>query len=789
MVNRGLIFVLVILFAWIASPHPQEFGSPAHAQGVLVFDRVDVVGNQRMSADTVRSIARIQTGVRVRLWEINDAVQRLHQSDLFENVTVRPEGNRLIIEVEERPTINQIAIEGNEILNDEVLLSLVTSEPRQTFSPARAEADAQSIVDAYMAAGRLSAEVTPRIIRRSENRVDLVFEVFEGGIVEIARVGFVGNRSYSDSRLRRVLATKQANLLSWLFRSDTFIEERLESDRALLEEFYRTRGFIDFEILSVTSELTRERDGFLVTFRLREGAQFFFGEITISSRLPEVNVDAFADLVDISPGEIFDEELLEDLLDDINLRTNELGYAFVQTAHSVTRINETQTVDINVELVRGPRQFIERIEISGNSTTLDHVIRREFRVVEGDPFNRREILRAQDRIRALGYFSNVSVDTRPGSTPEQAIVEVRVEERPTGSLTFGVSYATDEGVAGNVALREANFAGRGQKVGVSLSVGKADNTFSFSFEEPRFLDRDLAVGVSVYHERNTSDSFSYNSREIGMRPRVSFPVSASARLELSYVLNQAKLEQRTENGETNNNISPLVGDSGLGKTLTSAVGARYVLNETDSVFQPSEGYRFSIGQTFAGLGGDVRYSKTSANFTAYSSLLKGDVILSSELEAGVFVPIGMDSRVTDRFFLGGDSFRGFQTFGIGPRDENNSPLGGKYFAIARLEGTFPLGLPDEVGLTGGIFVDAGSLWGLDLESAPAPDGYENCEDAAGDDTCVAVSPGFDLRSSTGFALYWNTAIGPLAFNFSRPLKYVKGVDRTERFRLTIGTRF
>ncbi len=778
-----MILVLIVLFAWIASPHPREFGSPAVAQGALVFDRVEVVGNQRMSADTVRSIAGIPTGVSVRFWEINDAVQRLHQSDLFENVAVRPEGNRLIIEVEERPTINQIAIEGNEILNDEVLMSLIASEPRQTFSPARAEADARNVVDAYMAAGRLSAEVTPRIIRRSENRVDLVFEVFEGGIVEIARVGFVGNRTYSDNRLRRVLATKQANLLSWLFRSDTFIEERLESDRALLEEFYFSRGFIDFEILSVTSELTRERDGFLVTFRLREGAQFFFGDITISSELPEVNEDAFTDLVDISPGEIFDEELLEELLDDINLRTNELGYTFVQTAHSIRRNNETQTVDINVELVRGPRQFIERIEISGNSTTLDHVIRREFRVVEGDPFNRREILRAQDRIRALGYFSNVTVETRPGSAPDQAIVEVTVEERPTGSLTFGVAYATDEGVAGNIALREANFAGRGQRVGVSLSVGKSDNTFAVSFEEPRFLDRDLAVGISVYHERNTSDSFTYNSREIGMRPRVSFPVSASARLELSYTLNQAKLEQRT--GTEAADISPLVGQIGEGKTLTSAVGARYVLNKTDSVFQPSEGYRFSVGQTLAGLGGDVRYSKTSANFTAYSSLLKGDVILSSELEGGIFVPIGTNSRVTDRFFLGGDSFRGFQTFGIGPRDETNSPLGGKYFAIARLEGTFPLGLPDEVGLTGGIFVDAGSLWGLDVTSVED----ESCPEIDDVKVCQAQSHEFELRSSTGFALYWNTAIGPLAFNFSRPLKYIKGVDRTERFRLTIGTRF
>ena len=278
-----------------------------------------------------------------------------------------------------------------------------------------------------------------------------------------------------------------------------------------------------------------------MTFRLREGAQFSFGNITISSELSEVDVGRFNDLINISPGETFDEELLDEMLDDINLRANELGYAFVQTSHAVTRNNENQSVDIDVQLVRGPRQFIERIEITGNSTTLDYVIRREFRIVEGDPFNRREILRAQDRIRALGYFSSVSVDARPGSSPEQVIVDVRVEERLTGSLTFGVSYSSDQGTAGNISLREANFAGRGQRIGVGITAGKADNAFSFFFEEPRFLDRDLTVGVSLFQERNTSTSFTFDSREIGLRPYVSFPVSPSARLELSYELNQTEL--------------------------------------------------------------------------------------------------------------------------------------------------------------------------------------------------------------------------------------------------------
>ncbi|MDE2789440.1 MAG: outer membrane protein assembly factor BamA [Paracoccaceae bacterium] len=773
--------VLASAFVWLGLPHSELVNDVAHAQAVAVFSRIDVAGNQRTSADTVRSIAGIEAGVAVRPAEINEAVRRLFESDLFEDVNIRPEGGRLIIEVRERPTINEIAIEGNRILRDEILETLITSERRQTFSPARAEADAQALIDAYTAAGRLNARVTPRFIRRSENRVDLVFEVFEGEIVEIARVGFVGNHRYSDGRLRRVLATKQANLLSWLFSSDTFVEDRIEHDRALLEEFYRSRGFIDFEVLSVTSELTRERDAFLVTFRVREGAQFSFGRISISTELPDVDPDDFTDLVGIDPGETFNEETLDRLLDEIGLRINERGLAFVQTAHEISRDNDSRRVDIDIRLVRGPRLFVERIEITGNSTTLDSVIRRQFRIVEGDPFNRREVQRAADRIRALGYFGNVAVDAREGSSPEQAVIDVVVEERPTGSLTFGVAYTTGQGVGGNIALTETNFRGRGQTIGASISTLDDDSLFSFNFEEPHFLDRNLLVGVSLYQESNRSDSFSFESRETGFSPRIAFPLGESSRLALNYDLSVTDVKESPDEGS---GVSPLLGPGDLSKTLKSAVGGRYTLNRTDSLVEPTRGYVLRVSQNFAGLGGDVKYSKTAASGRVYRGLLRDDVVLSAEFEGGVLVPLGgQDSRVRDRFFLGGDSFRGFRTFGIGPRDEDGGPLGGKYFVMSRLEVSFPLGLPEELGLLGAVFLDAGSLWGLDSESVED----ERCAATAG--VCTADSPSFDLRASVGISFYWNTAIGPLRFNFAKPVEYVEGIDRLESFRFTVGTRF
>ncbi len=785
-IRRLCIFVVFGFLAQAALPTLYLADHMARAQAVAVFNRIDVAGNQRTSADTVRAIAGVQAGVPVRPAEINQAVRRLFDSGLFEDVSVRPDGGRLFIEVQERPIINRIAIEGNDILEDDVLLGLVASRERQTFSPAQAERDAQSIVNAYTAAGRLSAQVTPRIIRRSENRVDLVFEVFEGDVVEIARIGFVGNMSFSDRRLRRVLATKQANLLSFLFRSDTYVQDRIEVDKQALEDFYRTRGYIDFEVLSVASELTRERDAFLITFRLREGQQYSFGNITVSTRLPDVDPDAFAELIDVDSGEIYDSERLERLLDRMNLYANELGLAFVRTDHRVARNSETQSVDIDIRLVRGQRLFVERIDITGNSTTQDRVIRRQFRLVEGDPFNRREIQRAADRIRGLGYFRTVSVDARAGSASDQAIIDVIVEEQPTGSLTFGLSYSTDGGGAGNISLSERNFRGQGQTISGSISTSSDDRHFSFGFVEPAFFDRDLLVGASVYYRTNTSSAFSFNWEEIGFRPRVSFPVSDSARLELNYRISQDELESRGSLG----NLSPFVRPD-AGKSITSAVGAVYTLDRTDSVVNPSLGHRLRFSQTIAGVGGDERYSKTVGSAKIYRGIFNEDVILSGELEGGFFHSMERDSRTIDRFFLGGDSLRGFRSYGIGPRDENKNPLGGNYYAVTRLEASFPLGLPEELGIYGGVFVDAGSLWGLDTETITLPAGSSNsnCQDVNGDLVCRAKSPDFALRAATGFAVYWNTAIGPLRFNFTRPLRYVKGLDEPESFRLSIGTRF
>jgi outer membrane protein insertion porin family len=733
----------------------------AQAQATASFSRIDVAGNQRIAADTIRAIAGIKPRTRLTPGQINEALQLLVASGLFETVEIRPDRGRLVIEVVENPTISRINIEGNKQLDDEVLLALIGSQPRRAFSASQAEADVQAIVEAYAAAGRISAQVTPKIIRRSDNRVDLVFEVFEGKVTEVRRISFVGNRKYSDRRLRRVLATKQARLLSFLFKNDTYIEDRIEFDKQLLRDFYAARGYIDFQVISAVSEMTRERNAFLLTLKVQEGQQYRFGEMTIVSLEPDVNSDDYATLIDIRPGKVYNPKKVETALQRLDLQSQGNGLPFVQARPRVTRNDDTRTLDIEFELVRGDRVFIERIDIEGNSTTLDRVLRRQFRVVEGDPFNRREVQTATDRIRALDYFTTVEVESREGSAPGQAIIDVNVEEKPTGSLSFGANFSSDNGFGGLVSLTERNFLGRGQTLSASLSVGVDTRDISLGFTEPALFDRDLLAGFSIYYQTAQADTFFFDTTKIGFRPRVEFPISENGRLGLSYRLSRDDILNVTS-------TSPLI-IAEAGQSYTSSVGLTYTFDRRNSPIDPTSGYVLRLSQEVAGLGGDQQYLKTIGKAKMFTTFFREDVVLSAELEGGYMRNFGAGSRIIDRFFLGGDSFRGFQSLGIGPRTAAGEALGGNFYVISRLEASFPIGLPEEYGMYGGVFSDTGALWGLD--------------NAAG------IDDGVYPRTSVGVSLFWDTSLGPLRFNFSRAVRKLGGVDNVENFRFTIDTRF
>jgi outer membrane protein insertion porin family len=756
---------------------------PTDAQATATFSRIDVAGTQRIDPETVRVFAGLEAGVPLTPEEINLAVRRLFASGLFESVEIVPEAGRLVITVVENPTINRIAFEGNRSLDDETLTTAIELRPRLAYSVAAAEADAQRILDAYRAAGRFAARVEPVIIRQPDNRVDLVFEITEGRVTPIQRIAFVGNQVFSDTRLRRAIQTGQANLWTSIFGGLTYDADRLELDRELLRQFYLERGYIDFRVVSSTAELAPERNAFFVTFTVSEGERYDFGTPSVVSSVPGLNAADFAPLLnEIRPGRVYNAVQVERVIERMAFQAGQQGFAFVEIVPRIQRDDANRRVDITFELQEGERVFIERIDIVGNTRTLDRVIRRQFRVVEGDAFNAREVRAAEDRIRGLGYFANTQVSVREGAAPASAIVRVEVEEQPTGSLNLGGAFSTNEGLAAQISITERNFLGRGQTVSAAFSGSSQFQNLEFGFAEPALLDRDLLAGFSLYYRDRNFDEQSFQTRNVGFEPRIGFPTSENGRLTVRYRLSEDEISDVVAN------TSQIIRDE-EGKAITSSMAFTYAFDRRNSVVDPTAGFILSMSQEFAGIGGDTQFSKTQGTARAFTSLFDEDLVFAATLEGGAQFWDG-NSRVTERFSTGGDSFRGFARNGIGPRDrcgpgldlpdcvrgpENVSvdePLGGNYFAVARLDASFPIGFPQEYGIFGGVFADAGSVWGLD-----------NTAGSMGE-----VDDSFYVRSSVGVSVIFETAFAPLRFNYAWPLRSRPG-DEEEQFRFTIQTRF
>lgn len=781
-VNKSLKIILKSAVFTIAigvvSLHVTPVLFTASAQTTAVYSRIDVSGNERIASDTVRSISGITPGTRVTPGQVNAATQNLVESGLFESVDVHPEGGRLVIDVVEHPTISLIRIEGNKKLKDEVLMGLVSSTSRRAFSPTQAEADAQAIADAYAISGRLAARVTPKLIRRSDNRVDLVFEVKEGKITEIGRITILGNRTYSDRRLKRVLATKQAGLLRSVVKGDTYIEDRIAVDKQRLREFYRKRGYIDFEVQSVTAEFAKQRNSFHVTLNIHEGQQYEFGEVTIISLESDIDAEEYLKLNTIKAGSTYRATQIDTVLERIDHQAASLGKNFVQSTPRITRNDAERTIDVEISIVRGSRLFVERIDIEGNSTTLDRVIRGKFKTVEGDTFNRREVKQATNRIRRTNFFKNVDVQTREGSSPEQVILDVNVEEKPTGSLGFGITASTDSGLGFTVNIQERNFLGRGQTIGAALTASAQDSALRANFVEPAFLGRDLAFGLDFGFGATELDNTPYDTSSISFSPSLSFPISQNGRLRLFTKISGDKIET---NSATRNltavpdNANDALGEASIvmqpdfGSSTTGLIGVTYSVDKRNSIIEPTSGYNFSITQEVAGLTGDRAFSRTTANAKYFKSFFNEEVIVSAELEGGVIVSSNNATLITERFMLGGANLRGFEIQGIGPRDQTvDQALGGNQYFAFRAEASFPLGLPEEYGIHGGVFFDAGSLWGLDFTGG--------------------IDDGSSLRTSVGVTFFIESPLGPLRFDFAKAISK-EDFDETESFRFSIATRF
>ena len=748
-----------------------SFTQTAEAQS-YVFSKFEVSGNQRIESNTVLSYAGLERDATISAGALNTAYRNILASGLFERVDMEPVGSTLKILVVELPTLNQIVFEGNKRLKTEALLKAIQSQPRRVFNAEMAEQDAARVVDAYVQKGRLAARVTPKAIRRSDNRVDLVFEVFEGGLVEIERLSFVGNKTFSERRLRRVLATKQAGLLRSIISKDTFIADRIDYDKQLLRDFYISRGFVDFKITNVASELSRKRDGMFVTVMIQEGQQFSVGEVSVVSDIETVDIAAFETAVKVTSGDTYSPLPIETDITRLERFALMQGNDFLRVEPKITRNDRELTLDIEYTLSNGPRVFVQRIDIKGNATTLDKVIRRQFKVVEGDPFNPREIRQSAERIKALGFFSKSQVEPREGSSPDQVIIDVSVVERPTGSLGFGGTYASTTGLGAEISFEEANFLGRGQAIGIAVSTAQTNKKLEFSFRDPAFLGRNLSAGLELGYVSYTYDNVSFNSSATSFSPSVGFPLTDYSALNLSYSISTSKVASGLTASTA---VSGIIKDEiKKGDVLNSSIGYRYTYDSRRKGLSTNSGILFQLGQEIGGFGGDNTFVKTSFKTTGQTKVMAEEVTLSATLEGGTMSFMKGSSRVNDRFSLGSDMLRGFDANGVGPREVKSGSyddaLGGSNYAVARFEAQFPLGIPNEYGLTGGVFYDVGSLWGLETTNG------------------LVVSEKFKLRHTVGFSLFWKTVIGPLRFNFMDVLQSETN-DKTESFELTISSIF
>lgn len=735
--------------------------NPAIAQ---IVDRIDVVGNQRVEDATVTSYIPIAPGTFVSDGDIDRALKALFATGLFSDVTVRREGASLVVNVIENPVINRLAFEGNRKIRTEVLEAEVQLRPRIVFTRARVQSDVQRILQVYRRSGRFAATVEPKVIQLEQNRVDLVFEVNEGPVTNIQRINFIGNQVFSDRKLRGVVATKETRFYRFLTSNDTYDPDRITFDRELLRRFYLSEGYADFRVVSVNADLSPDREGFYVTVAMEEGARFRIGDISVDSTVRDLTSVQLAGVVEMESGEIYNADKIEIAVEDLSFSVGQLGYAFVDIRPRLNIDREKNIIDVTFEMNEGPRVYVERVNITGNVRTLDKVIRRQFRLAEGDAFDTAKLRASRRNVRALGFFRDVQITQEPGSSPDRSVINVDVQEQSTGELSFGLGFSTTDGPLGDISIRERNLLGKGQDLRAGFSLSGRTQEIDLSFTEPAFLERNIAAGFDIFRQTTDLQSeSSYDAKELGFALRAGYPLTDALRQRFTYTLRQDTIENVASE------VSSFIALQ-AGTEVTSSVAHALTYDKRDDVIDPTEGYRVVVEQTLAGFGGSKRYFKNTIDYQTYYPI-RDDIVGSLGINQGFIVGIGKDVGIGDRFFLGGNNFRGFGPAGIGPRDKTSGDaLGGNIFYVGTAEVRFPIGLPPELGVSGIVFSQAGSL--AQIDDPPA-------------------APLFDVgsvRASAGIGFAWKSPFGPFRIDYAKALRQ-ETLDRTQNIFFSFGTRF
>jgi outer membrane protein insertion porin family len=796
-----------------------------------------VRGNERMDPETVRSYVTIKPGKPYSAKDVDDSLKALYATELFGDVKIERQGGALVVTVTESPLINKVQFEGNRRLTDEQLNSVIETKPRSFLSKARVQSDVQRLLEVYRRSGRFRASIEPKIINLPQGRVNLVYEVDEGDKTVVSRISFVGNHSFSEGRLRDLIKTRETGLLGFIRTTDTYDPDRLDQDQETLRKFYLRNGFADVRIVATNADLDRERNLFQVTFTIDEGSQYTFGDVDLQSSLPEtVDVNALKSAVRTHKGDLYNAEEIDKTNEDITAVASRAGFAFTQVRPRAIRDYATKTIALTYYVEEGNHVYVNRINIKGNTRTRDYVIRREFDLLEGDPYNKALVSKAERRLNRLGFFKKVTI-TPEQVAPDKVDINVEVEEQSTGELSFGAGYSTTDGIIGDVSIGERNLLGRGQYVKLGFQLGQYQSGVNFSFTEPYFLDRRVSAGIDLF-QQTLKETYYRPYREVsyGGTIRFGLPITEDLTVAPSWSLTSRKISLSASdvdgdytNGEaslayksyvdpnnpfltatSNMTCGPSTGTGSGADALdlahmacsrtqfisTPAVGLIY--NTIDDINFPHSGMYIKWLNEFAGAGGDVSYFRTTLDARYYHELYADwGWIGALKLKAGQMYDVGKPIAIIDNFFIGGETIRGFAPSGIGARDlsqinsggityTSNEALGGKTYVVGSAEVNAPFpGVPEEFGLYYSLFADAGTEFGIDKASLPAA---YSAPCAPAPASCSKYIDSAKLRASVGIGLVWKSPFGPIRGDFGFPVLKAKG-DQTEIFRFSGGTQF
>jgi outer membrane protein insertion porin family len=817
--GRGIRRILLLFLTWGLL---LAWAAPMAAQEGLGASAVEVKGNHRIEAATIRSYIRLAPGERLDAAKIDEALKALYATGLFQDVRISQAGGRLIVTVVEAPVINRIQFEGNKRVKDEQLNAEIQSKPRGTLSRAMVQADVQRIVELYRRAGRYDVRVDPKIIELPNNRVDLVFEINDGAKTAVREINFVGNRAFSGWRLRDVIKTTQSNILSFFKNSDIYDPDRLEADRDLLRRFYLKQGYADIRIISAQAEFDPAQRGFIITFIIDEGDLYRFGAVEVQSNVRDVDPASLRARMKTRSGDKYNAEAIEKSTEDMTIEMAKRGYAFAQVRPRGDRDYAAHLINIIYVVEEGPRAYIERINVRGNTRTRDYVIRREFDIAEGDAYNKVLVDRAERRLKNLGFFKNVKITSEPGSSPDRVVLNVDLEEQPTGEFSVSGGYSTSDGFIAEVSIGERNLLGRGQYAKGSVQYGQYAKGFTVSFAEPYFLDYRLAFGVDVFAKQTTPYSYqSYGSETYGFGTRLGFPLREDLGVQMRYSLYRQNLTLGSTLMNCNNinpdfvntfpttdklNTSPALtppvgasqtdcyadGEASLavkqtvlnGPTWVSLVGYSLIYNTLDQNRNPTAGMLLEFKQDVAGVGGDVNFVKSAIDTRFYHEVI-GDMIAIFRVQAGMVNSWGgQQVRMLDQFFGGPWLVRGFAPNGFGPRDltfgTTMDNVGGSMYWGATVELQTPIpNLPKDFGLKFAVFADAGNVWNYQ-----GPTFFPTF----GQSIDLHDTNASTVRSAVGAGLIWDSPFGPLRVDYAVALSK-QSYDIVQQFRFGGGTKF